>query len=245
MFVLFRIFNSLFKKKMYFLYVPLYFLYKRFFERKEIAYFRKIIKEGDVIIDGGANIGFYTDLFSELVGENGIVVSIEPDLINFNLLCVRYGNRKNIIPINAALSDKTGVMNLYLSSDLNVDHRVYKTDENRDFVSVKAYSLDDLLDEIQIKKVRLIKTDFQGYDPVAIRGMLKTIKNNSAHLVLFSEFWPSGMRQVGVNPDEWLVEMSKLGFHYKLLDNPEQAVNDHFYTTLIMSHSNEVLLNFQ
>src|ERR1700687_1672184 len=39
---------------------------------------RRIIRPGDVVIDVGANFGWYTTLLAELVGESGHVYSFEP-----------------------------------------------------------------------------------------------------------------------------------------------------------------------
>jgi FkbM family methyltransferase len=38
----------------------------------------RFIKQGDVVIDVGANIGYYTVLFSKLVGDDGKVIAFEP-----------------------------------------------------------------------------------------------------------------------------------------------------------------------
>jgi FkbM family methyltransferase len=64
-----------------------------FFLRPSIKYEFKIqnsikpfIKNGACVFDIGANIGQYTLLFSELVGENGMVYSFEPDIKNYSFL---------------------------------------------------------------------------------------------------------------------------------------------------------------
>jgi len=45
-----------------------------------------LIAPGDVCLDIGANIGYYSVLFSNLVGPKGKVIAIEPDPDNFQLL---------------------------------------------------------------------------------------------------------------------------------------------------------------
>src|SRR3989344_3364089 len=46
----------------------------------------KNVKRGDVVLDVGANIGYYTLLFAKLVGPEGIVFAFEPDPTNFSIL---------------------------------------------------------------------------------------------------------------------------------------------------------------
>lgn len=47
-------------------------------ERYELALLRKIIHEGDVFWDIGANIGYYTCLAAQRVGKSGSVIAFEP-----------------------------------------------------------------------------------------------------------------------------------------------------------------------
>ena len=219
--MIFKLFNYLYKKDFYFLYVPLYTLYKFITEYKEIQLLRRYIKENDVVVDAGANIGFYSLIFSKLVGKNGLVICFEPDLKNFNLLVKRTKKYPNILCINAALSEYSGNLDFYLSEDLNVDHRSYPINESREKISVKSYSLDEFLKERDLFKVNFIKTDLQGYDPIAIRGMKQTIQNNP-DIKIYCEFWPYGMKQAGIHPQNWLEEMKEMGLQTNFLWNNSQ-----------------------
>ena len=69
---------------------------------------KKYIRKGAIVLDIGANIGFYTKILSELVGDNGKVYAFEPDKTNFGYLMKNAGHLKNVVFINKAVSDKTG-----------------------------------------------------------------------------------------------------------------------------------------
>lgn len=62
------------------------------FEPIETAVAKDEIKKEDVVIDLGANIGYYTLIFAKLVGEKGRVYAFEPDTTNFSILEKKYTN---------------------------------------------------------------------------------------------------------------------------------------------------------
>ena len=56
------------------------------YEAECVRLINAAVEPGDVAIDAGANIGFFTTLLSRWVGENGRVAAIEPDFDNLRLL---------------------------------------------------------------------------------------------------------------------------------------------------------------
>ena len=67
-----------------------------------------VLKEGDVFVDVGANIGYYTILGSKLVGSKGLVIAVEPvpdtvKILRFNL---RLNDIKNVLVIDKAAWSK-------------------------------------------------------------------------------------------------------------------------------------------
>src|SRR5690242_20487958 len=94
------------------------FLLKKFYYTRTIQTFwepyvepiKRLIKPGDVAIDLGANIGWYSHVLAGLVGKDGRVYSIEPIPDTFRLLSAVAAARglRNVELLNVAVSDKDG-----------------------------------------------------------------------------------------------------------------------------------------
>ena len=87
----------------------------RVYEPSETKTIKTHVKKGDVVLDIGANIGYYTLIFAELVGEKGKVYAFEPDPTNFDLLRknVEINGYRNITLIQKAVSNKNGKISFY------------------------------------------------------------------------------------------------------------------------------------
>src|SRR2546422_5286600 len=74
------------------------------------------VKTGDVVLDIGAHIGYYTLMFAELVGPHGKVFAFEPVPSNFALLQknVQFNGYHSVALIQKAVSDKEGKAVIYL-----------------------------------------------------------------------------------------------------------------------------------
>lgn len=150
--------------------------------------FRSVIKKGDRVLDVGANIGFHTLYFAELVGEDGKVTAFEPVPNNFAALNanLKLNNFQNIETKNIALSNKQE--KLHIAADENSQNP-------------GAYNLFDLSGDIVIDcflgdniigndKVDVIKIDVEGYESFVIDGLLQTIKKNRPTIIFeFDKFY--------------------------------------------------------
>lgn len=152
------------------------------------------IRPGMRIVDIGANIGYYTLLFSKLTGESGCVYAFEPDPQSFVLLQknLARNSRTNVVALNQAASNRTGESFLYLSTENFGDHQTYPSDDNRRRVPISMTRLDDVV----TAPVDLVKMDVQGFEFQALQGMEALIAA-SPHLTMFTEFWPKGLHRAG------------------------------------------------
>lgn len=207
-------FNGLYRR-CFPLYRVLYFLYKRLSDRDKIGLIAGQVGPGTVALDIGANIGFYTRLLSRSVGEAGVVYAFEPEARNFQHLERLTRHLANVRPVRAACGETSGMAHLYRSERLNVDHHLYENDEPRGKVAVPMVSIDDHLMQ-ETRGVGFVKIDVQGYDCFVVRGMRETLSRSPCPVIL-GELWPYGLRQAGSSADEYLSELSRLGFAVRIL----------------------------
>ena len=83
------------------------------YDKFEIECLKRIIKKGDIVVDLGANIGYYTLILAQLVGEFGHVYAFEPEPSNFELLSknVKENNHNHVTLVQKAVSDKNSKIN--------------------------------------------------------------------------------------------------------------------------------------
>lgn len=189
----------------------------------EVELYRNRVKPGMTVLEIGANVGFYTLLFSGLAGEKGRVLAFEPDPENFRLLSKSAAGSAtaNITCRQAAVADKGGALKLFLSEENRGDHRVYDSGEGRGCVEVQAVSVDEALG--RGARADFIKMDIQGAEYRALLGMESTVKN-SPGLCMLCEFSPALVRQAGDSPEAMLQKLLEYGFSLKYLDESAHAV---------------------
>ena len=177
------------------LYRPIYAAYKAYADHAERQLLRQILVPGNVAVDAGANIGIYSQFLARCVGPAGVVYSFEPAPENFKRLCATVRGFSNVHVLQAAVGERSGKSELYLSDTLNVDHRIYATHSSiRRAVQIEMVALDDYFNPGQ--RVDLIKMDIQGYELHALRGAGRVLADNPAAKLLL-ELWPYGLKQAG------------------------------------------------
>ena len=189
----------------------MYFVYKKKSDVGEIQWMRENVKEGEVVFDIGANIGFYSLLLSNQVGSEGKVYSFEPDPLNYKRLRNSISSNFNTMCFNKAVGENKGSISLFKSKFLNVDHRTYKPDTYNEEIRVDLISLDDFCFEHEIEKIDFIKIDIQGYEMSAIKGAKIQLERNKRVKIL-SEFWPYGLKKAGSSALEYFNYLDQLGF---------------------------------
>ncbi len=132
------------------------------------------IQKGDIIVDIGANIGYYALLESRLVGDEGRVYAIEPVPRNMELLkeSIKLNKYSNIETFQLAIGKENKLDYIYIPDKLNWSSMI-KHDSSR--VSVENKMLINVVSLDEFLRGRpqpdLIRMDVEGYETEIVKGM--------------------------------------------------------------------------
>jgi len=222
---------------------------RKSYEEFETKLVKKIIKEGDVVIDIGGNIGYFTLIFAKLVGENGQVFVFEPEPNSYKILKknVEINGYNNVKLINKAVSNEPKKVKLYLD-DSNLGGHSLANRNNKKSIEIDAIKLDEFLGSKG--KINFIKMDVEGAEIEAIKGMSDLLKKMD-DLKMLIEFNPKMLKGFGVTTEEYFNELTKHKFKIYDLDNKNERLiqiksyhdlakyKDNHYTNLLCSKKEE------
>jgi FkbM family methyltransferase len=171
------------------------------YEALEVKLFKESLAADMVVVDVGANVGYYTLIAARIVGSGGHVFAFEPDPRTLAALrgnVVANGFR-NVTVIGKAASDTEGNCELYLDSSANRTslyqsaslERVTRREQ------VATTTVDEVLGQL---RPDVVKIDIEGAEPAALRGMRRSLKSET---VLFLEFAPPVLVSAGTDVDEF------------------------------------------
>lgn len=178
---------------------------------------KSIVKKGDVVLDLGANIGYFTLLTANLVGDEGRVYSFEPEPINFSYLTqnIELNNYNNVKAMQRAVSNKSGEkIKLYICSYESGHHTINQSKGIKDygdrehlgiepdFIEIEGVAIDDVYQKVIKSPVDFIKMDVEGAEMIALSGMERTIKE-SKNLKMVIEFFPLLIKDMGSSPEKF------------------------------------------
>lgn len=152
------------------------------YEEGTLNAFESIIKKGDIVFDLGANIGLTSIYASMLTGKAGKVYSFEAHPGTFNILKynIEINKCENIIPLNYAISDSSGIGMIYENLDVNrgAASLIKKNHFQKSF-KIRTISIDQFTDKYKINRIDFIKMDIEGFELNAIKGMQNFLKVKS------------------------------------------------------------------
>ncbi len=154
----------------------------------------RLVKPGDVCLDVGAHLGYFSVLMSALTGGEGKTLAIEPNKNIATMLrrtaCI---NHPGFIVWEGALTNATREIEIHIpvskTGDSSLLVRAESGDEGFIHQKVLATTMDQLLVNLDIERVNVIKIDAEGAEPFIFEGMEEVLKRNS-DLRIVMEFSP-------------------------------------------------------
>lgn len=186
---------------------------RRSYEKYVADVMRPLLKPGDVMLDLGANVGYFTLLGASRVGDRGHVLAFEPSAGNCALIeaSARENGFKNIVLYQKAVGERAGTVGFEPEDSNGKILRGARNDKTR----VEMVALDECLSAQA--RVDLVKMDIEGAEALALAGMTRLLTR--FHPVLFSEFHPAALAETSqIQPEAYLGALRALGYQLFVID---------------------------
>ncbi len=167
------------------------------------------VKEGDVIIDAGANYGYLAIYYAKRTGANGKVFAFEPDGANIRAMnenIVLNNEVKNVDVVTDLIWNKNEEVEFYEAGTVGSSVH-YKPDETK-IVKKKAITIDSFVQQKGLTKLDFIKMDIEGAEIEALEGAVDTLQKLRPSMSIASYHW--------VNDEQTYIKVEKLleGINY-------------------------------
>ena len=173
--------------------------------RFEEIFLEKYLRENDVVIDVGANIGNVGIRAASLFKSVKVyMIEAHPEVYKFMTLNIELNGLKNIIPFNLAVGNRENdsvKFSNQLSDDLN---SVLMTQEEGILVPIRK--LDSL---VRSEHVDFLKIDVEGFELGVLQGAVGILNNVSC--IMF-ESWDEHFQKYGTNSTEVFAFLKEYGF---------------------------------
>ncbi len=216
--------------------------------------FLRVLREGDTVIDVGANVGFFTMLSAALVGPAGKIVSFEPDernrdRLNTNLALNSFNN---VTLVGNPASNKVAPVEFFINSDDSGGNALWdpgqfpgntKSQANRQTISMTTTTLDDALANYAAPPPKLIKVDTEGADQHVLEGARQLLTGAAVPFVI-AELHEFGLEKMGCSQATFRGFMESMGYStFALFFNgalpklipPKTRVHSQYFINLLFS----------
>lgn len=196
------------------LFLAAYGFYKRHVEAGPIDRLQEFVPPGSLVIDVGANVGFFSLRFAKWVGVNGRVIAIEPEernCANLASAIEREGVAHRVDVRKAVAAAAPGQMRLEINPLHPADHKLSRDGTG---VVVEAVTVDGLVQESGFVP-SLIKIDVQGAEMLVLEGASSVLK--TTHPALFVELHEEGLNRFGTSCEAILAHLTAGGYQAYLL----------------------------
>ena len=209
--------------------------------------FREELKPGMVLLEIGANIGYYALVALQHLGPKGSIVALEPSPVNLralseNLRLNRVDGRVKVYPY--AAGREPGRLPFYVIPRGNQSTFIMSDEHNKptSVTNVDVMTIDELLKE-ENAKVDCFRMDVEGFEVEVVEGMVETLTGVNGPVGAFIEMHPSVLKKSGSSGCSFVARMEELGYRIKIaryIGRNEHVVysNSEFFTHPLRETSN-------
>jgi len=181
------------------------------FEPQATADVRRLIRPGWTVLDVGANVGYYTLLFSHLVGPSGQVHAFEPTSYAFGRLLRNMALNDtvlppNIRPLRAGLLRSAGERREAIESQFSARVLAYSQAEVLTFTTLDDYCSSRNL------TLNFVKIDVDGYDVDVVQGGRSTLTRDLP--IMMCEFAQTHLARQNHSVHEYIHLLLEIGYEW-------------------------------
>jgi FkbM family methyltransferase len=165
------------------------------FEHNLTYYSIERLREGDLYVDIGANIGYFSLLASHCVGDKGHVISVEADPVTFTALKknLELNGCRNVSARNIAATAAACKIGITRSDPYNSGCNSITVETGAR--GIEGLPFRDILGD-DLGRVRFIKIDIEGSEEPVLNGILEALPDLPDDLIVASEVSPPSAEHV-------------------------------------------------
>ncbi len=160
------------------------------YEKENFDFVKSSLKQGSVVFDIGAHMGFFANITAQITGDSGKVYAFEPTPSTYEMLqkmCISNNNKHRVIAVNSAIGKQEGSVQFYISTDKidNTNSALgYRDSSSHKPIEIPLTSIDTFVQKNNITKIDFIKIDVEGFEYDAVLGGINTFKNLKPNVIL-------------------------------------------------------------
>jgi len=185
-----------------------------------------LLEPGQVFVDVGANLGYFSVLAASCVGPAGKVFAFEPETDNYNLLRrnIEHNNYAGVIRAEmAGLSEQDEAGQLFLSDDNLGDHQVFDVAGTRTSTHIRLLCGSEYL-RPRTQHVHFFKIDTQGSEWAVVRGLMPMLRGQLLPARILVELTPLSLRQAGASGRQLIETLAELQQPFWIVDHIEHQL---------------------
>lgn len=192
------------------------------FEKDEVEFFKNSIKNGDVCFDVGANIGYFTLLFSKFNGGSDVHI-FEPIKSNIEMIekSLAINSIKNVTINQTAVGNSDGNISFSISED-SAFSSIHDTGRKplSEVIEVGVLKIDTYVNQNDIKRIDVLKIDVEGAEELVIMGAKNTLTDpNKRPRLVMIELYDLNLKGFNTSRVEIIRKMKEYGYSPFVISN--------------------------